>query len=120
MVFKNNLNLQEIIKTSKDFFNLVFVCEEISPRYGNDKNKVFFSPVVNWERLMNKLSTNVLKQLSIRVPVFLKNPCFKKLSSSWNFAQSEQILKQGYKQGYKPYQVCISSTRNFQNGCTHP
>ena len=33
--------------------------------YGNDKNKVFFSTVIDWERLISNLSTNVLKQLSI-------------------------------------------------------
>ena len=30
----------------KDFLNLVLVCKEISPRYGNDRIKAFFSTVV--------------------------------------------------------------------------
>ena len=61
MAFKNSLNLQEFSKPSTDFPNLVRVCEEISQRYGNHKNEVFFSTVVNWGHLMNNLSTNVLK-----------------------------------------------------------
>ena len=42
---------------------------------------------------MNSLSTNALKQLSINGKgyPFFKKTCFKKLSSSWNFVQSEQI-----------------------------
>ena len=71
-------SLQEFSKLLKDFLNFVLVCKEISPRYGNDKNKVFFSTALAWGRLMNNLSTNVLKQLSINDKGY---PFFKKLVS---------------------------------------
>ena len=50
MVFKNNLKFTGI--------NFVLACEDFSPRYGNDKKKVFFSTVVNWGRFMNNLVVN--------------------------------------------------------------
>ena len=95
-LLKTIWSLQEFSKPFRYFLDLVLVCKEISPWYGNDKNKVFFSTVINWGCLINNLSTNVLKQLSINgkgYPYF-KNTYFKKLSSSWNLVQSEQILKQ--------------------------
>ena len=36
---------QEFSKPLGDLLNFVLVCKEISPRYGNDKSKVFFSTV---------------------------------------------------------------------------
>ena len=91
-LLKTIWSLQEFSKSLRDFLNLVLVHKEISPRYGNDKNKVFFSTIINCERLINNLSTNVLKKLSIndKAYPFFKNTCFQKLSSSWNFVQSER------------------------------
>ena len=57
-------SVQKSSKPLRDFLNLVLVFKEISPRYGNDKNKVFFLTFINWGRLIKSLSTNVLKQLS--------------------------------------------------------
>ena len=68
-------SLQEFSKPLREFLKLLLVCKEISPRYGNDKNKVFFSTVINWGRLINNLSTIVLKLFCViskwqRIPVF--------------------------------------------------
>ena len=67
--------LQQLSIPLRDFFNLVFVCKEISPRYGNDKNKVLFSNAVSSERFMNNLSTNALNsyQWMTKATRFLKN-----------------------------------------------
>ena len=84
---------QEFSKPLRDFLNLILVCKKISPRYGNDKNKVFFPTVFNCGRLINNFSTNALKQLSINdkgYPSF-KTTCYKKLSYSWTLVQSNEI-----------------------------
>ena len=74
-LLKTFWSLQEFSKPLRYFVNLVLVYNEISPTYGNDKNKVFFPTAVNWGRFMNNLSTNVLKQLSkmAKGTRFLKN-----------------------------------------------
>ena len=68
----------------KDFLNLILVCKEISPSYGNDRIKAFFSTVVTCGRFMTNLLITILKHLSINNKgyPFFKNTCFKKLSSS--------------------------------------
>ena len=88
--------LVQFSKPVRDFFNLILVFNEISPRYSNDKNKVLFSTVVNWGCFMNNLSTNILKWLLIKDKEypFCKKTCFKKLSFLWNLVQSEEICKQ--------------------------
>ena len=79
----------------KDLLNLVLVYKEISPRYASDRIKVFFSTAVTCGRFMTNLLITILKHLSINDKgyPFFKNTCFNKLSSLWNFVQSEQILK---------------------------
>ena len=39
-LLKTISSLQEFSKSLRDFLNLFLVCKEISPSYGNDKNKV--------------------------------------------------------------------------------
>ena len=62
--------------------DLILVCKEISLRYCNGKNKVFFTTFVNWGCLMNNLSTSVLKQLSInnKEYLFFKKTCPRNLA----------------------------------------
>ena len=74
-------SLQQFKMPLNDYRNLVLVCKETSPRYGNDRIKVFFSTVVTWGSFMTKLLITILKHLSINDKGY---PCFKKLSSSWN------------------------------------
>ena len=50
LVFKNNLKFTGIQETFIDFLNFVLVCKEDFPKYGNGRNKVFFSNIVNWGR----------------------------------------------------------------------
>ena len=59
------LSLTQFKMSLKDFLNLVLVCKEISPRYGSDRIKVFFSTVVTWGRFMCNLLIIFLKHLSI-------------------------------------------------------
>ena len=93
-LLKTIWSLQQFKMPLKDFLNLVVVCKETSPRYGSDRTKVFFSTVVTWGCFMTNLLITILKHLSINDKgyPFFKNTCFKKLRSSWNLAQSEQIL----------------------------
>ena len=94
-LLKTIWSLQQFKMPLKDFLNLVLVCKEISPRYGSDRVKVFFSTVVTWGRIMTNLLITILKHFSINDKgyPFFKKTCFKKLSSSRNFVQSQQILK---------------------------
>ena len=94
LTLKTIWSLQQFKMPLKGFLNLVLVCKEISPRCGSDRIKVFFSTVVTWGRFMTNLLISILKHMSIndKYP-FFKNTCLTKLSSSWSFVQSEQILK---------------------------
>ena len=66
---------------------------------------------------MNTKSIVALKQLSINDKGFLK------ILASKNLVLHETLLNQNKiwnndKQEYTPYQICIKSSSNFQNGCT--
>ena len=92
-LLKGIWSLQQFKMLLKGFLNLVLLCNEMSPRYGSDRIKDFCSTVVTWGRFMTNLLITILKHLSINdkgYPLF-KNTCFKTLSSSSNFVQSEQI-----------------------------
>ena len=54
-LLKTTWSLQKFKMPLKDFLNLVFVCKEISPRYGSDIIKVFFPTVVTWGHFMTNL-----------------------------------------------------------------
>ena len=60
LAFKTISSLPQFSKPLRDFLILVLVCNKISPRYGNDKNKVSFSTVATWGRSMKTLLRNVL------------------------------------------------------------
>ena len=77
-------NFQPFRMPLKDFLNLVLACKEISPSYGSDRIKVFFSTVVTWGHFMTNLLITILKDLSINDKwcPFFKNTYFKKLKSS--------------------------------------
>ena len=116
-LLKTIWSLQQLKMPLKDFLNLVLVCKEISPRYGG-RIKVFFSTAVTLGHFMTKLLITILKHLSTindKGYPFFKNTCVKKLRSSWNFVQSEQILK--HRQA-RVYQLCIPLAKNDQNGYT--
>ena len=97
--FTNKIEREAVFETEKlgfrkplrYFLIFVLVWKEMSPSYGNNKKKVFFSTFANWGRVMNNLLTNVINDKGSR---FFKKTYFKRLSSSWNFVQSEQITKQ--------------------------
>ena len=88
---------------------LVLFCKEVSPMYCNEEIKVFFSTVVIWWCFMNKLSTIVLKQLSVNDQVypFLKNACYK------NYLRSEQILLKHLCMPWFNVYIPISSNKCF-------
>ena len=113
-------NLQEFSKLLRDFLHLVLVCKEISPRYGNDKNKAFFSTVINWGRLINNSSTNVFKQLSTNdkgYPVFknigISPLTFKKTKPSEESAIREHFLNCNNISSFEEFTILTNKNKKF-------
>ena len=67
LVLNSIWSLQNVSIPIRDFLYLVIVGQEISPRYGNDKKKVFWLTVVNWGCLMSNLFLKAKESFTVNL-----------------------------------------------------